>query len=231
MDQKLNSPFKQQLLKEQGNHQINIMNNFLKKRINIKLVSGFTLVEALVAISILMIAIASPISISQKSLSTAILSRDQMTAAYLAQDAIEAVKNIRDEIAITSPQGSTDWLGILNNCLCTGESSECSSFNDVNYCNIDTTTAILDSSSIKVSGDGDNPLRIAQNIEDNIFIKYDLDLTGVPSKYSRFINIKVSPDNQNEALISVRVSWSSPIGTQTIDIRDFIYNYSENIEP
>lgn len=67
---------------------------------NKKIISGFTLIEALVAISLLMIAISSPIMLAQKGLSSSILSRDQMIASFLAQDGIEAVKNIRDEIAI-----------------------------------------------------------------------------------------------------------------------------------
>jgi hypothetical protein len=51
--------------------------------------SGFTIVETLVAVAILMIAIAGPLTIVNKSLRAAMEAQDQVTAAYLAQDVIE----------------------------------------------------------------------------------------------------------------------------------------------
>jgi prepilin-type N-terminal cleavage/methylation domain-containing protein len=58
--------------------------------------SGFTLVETLVAIAILMIAIAGPLTVAEKGLSAAIYARDQLMASYLAQDGLEYAKNIVD---------------------------------------------------------------------------------------------------------------------------------------
>ena len=65
---------------------------FFRREFASKANSAFTLVEALVAISILMIAIASPMTLAQKGLSTATQSKDQMIAAFLAQgmDALDA---------------------------------------------------------------------------------------------------------------------------------------------
>ena len=94
---------------------------------------GFTLIEALIAISILMIAIASPMVISQKGLTDAVLSRDEATASFLAQDGIEAVKNIRDTTALAAKTSNiTDWISGLNTGLNNCESPS--------YCNIDTTS-------------------------------------------------------------------------------------------
>jgi Tfp pilus assembly protein PilV len=58
--------------------------------------SGFTLVETLVAITILMIAIAGPLTVAEKSLSASIYARDQLMASYLAQDGMEYMRNIVD---------------------------------------------------------------------------------------------------------------------------------------
>lgn len=58
--------------------------------------SGFTIVETLVAITILMIAIAGPLSIASKSLNAALVARNQLIASYLAQESMEVIKNIRD---------------------------------------------------------------------------------------------------------------------------------------
>ena len=61
---------------------------------------GFTMVETLVAISILTIAVIGPLGIISQALHTSYYTRNQMTAYYLAQEAIEYVKNERDEQGI-----------------------------------------------------------------------------------------------------------------------------------
>ena len=218
--------------------------SFLKrsnKKTMPNLMSGFTLIEALVAISILMIAIASPMTLAQKGLSTATLSKDQMIASFLAQDAIEAVKNIRDQIAV-SDLTPADWLygnGLngsgpsLTNCICNDVDKICN-FDSAtpSYCTIDTTSSVWDSNSIKSNNQNLGVLKIFSDT-DGKFLRYGYisgDATDGPdSRFARYINIKRSDSNSNEAAVNVRVSWDSPQGLQKIDIQDFIYNYSENL--
>jgi type II secretory pathway pseudopilin PulG len=61
---------------------------------------GFTLVETLVAITILLLVIIGPITIAQKGVQNAYYANNQMTAIYLAQEAIEAVRRQRDQVAL-----------------------------------------------------------------------------------------------------------------------------------
>lgn len=84
------------------------MKKFLKK-IKEKEREGFTIVETLVAITILMIAIVGPMTIAQRGLMASIYARDQVTASYLAQDAMEYMINFRDQNAGTSGIFRT-WL-------------------------------------------------------------------------------------------------------------------------
>lgn len=50
----------------------------------------------MVAITLLSVAIVAPMALTTQSLATAYYARDQITAFYLAQEAIEAVRAIRD---------------------------------------------------------------------------------------------------------------------------------------
>lgn len=65
--------------------------NFSKKNLR-----GFTLLETMVAIAILLIAVVGPISIIGSSLNKIYFARDQVVAINLAQEGIEAVRAVRD---------------------------------------------------------------------------------------------------------------------------------------
>lgn len=178
---------------------------------------GFTLVEALVAISILMVAIVTPMTIAQNGLSSAMYSKDQMTASFLAQDAIEYIKNKRDEIGVQKDPlaGKTDgeWIG---------KSGYFSTCFQVAGCKIDTINNNVSAFSV-----GDK-LKIKREL-DGKFLYYGHD-NGEISKFTRkiFITSPVVTD-VNEAMIDVTVSWQNGGNTETVEIKNFIYNYWENL--
>jgi len=58
---------------------------------------GFTLIETLVAIAILMIAVAGPLVIASKGLYAALYAKDQSTATFLASEGLEILRNIKDD--------------------------------------------------------------------------------------------------------------------------------------
>ena len=86
-------------------------------KINISLQQGFTMIETLIAVAILMISIAGPLTIAQKGLTAATYARDQVTASFLAQDVMEYVKNVRDyNVKRANPNSLTDWLIKMDDC-------------------------------------------------------------------------------------------------------------------
>jgi Tfp pilus assembly protein PilV len=106
----------------------------LQKNKNLKNNGGFTIIESLVAIFIILLAITGPMVFTQNGLRTAFLSRDQITAFFLSQDAIETIKNYRNGEAIgiinnTNPD-PLSWMGtFFNNCFdnpTTGDIKGCS---------------------------------------------------------------------------------------------------------
>ncbi|HEY0220976.1 MAG TPA: prepilin-type N-terminal cleavage/methylation domain-containing protein, partial [Candidatus Paceibacterota bacterium] len=72
---------------------------------------GFTLVESLVAISILSLSILSTFTVVSSSLKSSSLAKEQVIAFYLAQEAMEYIKNVRDNNALASLNGGANtWL-------------------------------------------------------------------------------------------------------------------------
>ncbi len=71
--------------------------------------SGLTIIESLVAISILVIAVLGPLVIVSQALRTSFFARDQLTTYYLAQEVIEHVRNLRDKNSLTKTDAA-EWL-------------------------------------------------------------------------------------------------------------------------
>ena len=72
---------------------------------------GFTLIETLVAVSLLSVAIVAPMSLTTKSLAAAYYARDQIVAFHLAQEAVETVRHFRDNNILQTALGNpTDIL-------------------------------------------------------------------------------------------------------------------------
>ena len=86
---------------------------------------GFTIIETLVAVTVLMIAVSGPLVVASKGLTTALYARDQVIASYLAQETMEMIKNIRDNNlgAVNNPKA---WLtSIRGNDQCQDASDAC----------------------------------------------------------------------------------------------------------
>jgi hypothetical protein len=178
-----------------------------------------------------------------------------MVAAFLAQDGMEAVMNIRDEIAIRGVGGTNgDWLEgtVLNDCMCDVSNCDIDKLTTLSFCTIDSTasswTRGTQNSSIKKGFYLAAKLKSSFNVSTDgtkSFLKYDYNPKNSPScagftgsgicsedtKFTRYINIQKDPTNTNpdEAKVSVLVSWDSPLGPQKIPLQKFIYNYSENL--
>ncbi len=75
--------------------------------------AGFTLIETLVAVSLLSIAIVAPMSLTTQSLSTAYYARDQITAFNLAQEGLEAVRAFRDGQILEISQSSSGGVNLF----------------------------------------------------------------------------------------------------------------------
>lgn len=110
--------------------------------------SGFTLIETLVAVTIIAFAVTGPLFTASRALVAAEIARDQLTASYLAQEGVEYVRAMRDTEYLAAYQAGgatvseTAWSNFLSG----------SNAGSITQCR--TTTCTLDPSRAMGSGDG-----------------------------------------------------------------------------
>ncbi len=85
--------------------------------------AGFTIVEALVAISIFSIAVTGVITVASKGGNDTIALRNRLTANYLAQEGIELMRSKRDSYDVEFSSGG--WTEFINGATGAGCPTEC----------------------------------------------------------------------------------------------------------
>lgn len=172
---------------------------------------GFTIMETLVAIFILLISTTGPLAFAQGGLRASFLARDQIVAFYLAQDVIETIKNVRDNTALSG--GGTGWLSGLKDCVPPSSNAE------YKKCTMQTyyQGGILTGNC----GTGEcDALRY-----DPVSREYVFDSSKPVSKYKRTIYVSEIVTNR-EAQIIVEVSWDSNFFSERrIFVQENIYNW------
>lgn len=154
---------------------------------------GFTLVETLVAISILMIAITGPLTIASKALTTALTSRDQVIATFLVQDVHEYIHNIKDR----NLYRNNPWLQDLGNGTSCTVSSPC----------IIDTSGVLGSPAAATAVSGNN----TQLYRDSIGRYTHVATNNTRTIFNRQFYIEELPlqdlGQTYQARVVVKVSW------------------------
>jgi len=169
--------------------------------------TGFTLIETLVAVAILGLAIVGPISIASNGLFTALYAKDQIAAFYLAQDAIEYVRNLRDNNKLNGRTWL--WYSAFQNLT---DASVCGV-----ACRIDTINGTV-TSCISVAACDATKLFYDNSTG---FYRYGV---GVNSLFSRTITITPVGISNREIRITASVTWKTGFRTKTISFRDNLLN-------
>jgi type II secretory pathway pseudopilin PulG len=216
------------------------MKNFYKIKTKSKIgEAGFTIVETLVAISILTIALTGPLAIVAQSLRASFYSRDQVTAYYLAQEAIEYIRNTRDNNSLQEIRTHTDWLETIG---------EIGGVDRINNPGAETNKLYLEKSGnyqLKACNSVCPNMRYADpSVPTNSSkLPYGEDDPGLPlSKFTREIVLNrgladvSDPGNidlakNREVVVTVRVKWTTPSGEKNVVIRENLFNWQiENFE-
>ncbi len=163
---------------------------------------GFTLVETIIATAVILLSITGPLTIATRSLTSAVFARDQVTAFYLAQEAVEFIRNKRDNNTLSN----TLWTDGLSECI--GQLCIIDATKDID--NVDAfKTCVGPCEKLKISNGG----------------LYGYDSLWVSTRFTR--KIIINPINNNEVNIDVTISWESGPIKKSFTISENILNWQQ----
>lgn len=176
---------------------------------------GYSLVETLIAVSILLLSIVGPMTIAAKGIQTGIFVSDQTTAVFLAQEQIESVMAVRNQEALKElgTDGVWDWTtsGALSHCFGSGGcniiwNNDGDPYYNVQQCNAGNSNCqlYLDTAAERA--------------------KFTTTNSGVQTKYRRVLQLQQL--GGREVVASSTVSWSSSLfgGQRSVTLRSSFFN-------
>ncbi len=180
--------------------------------------TGYSLVETLVAVSILLLSIVGPMTIASKGIQTGIFVGDQTTAIYLAQEQIESVMAIRNDEALLNDYEEEVWDWTTG-----GDFQTCF---DGTGCNIiwrETTNADNRYYDVVNCTGANDDCRLTYNA-DGSRVKYRVGGAGEETMYTRVLDLTRVGDREVEAVVTV--SWQANLfGTErSVVLRSSFFN-------
>lgn len=172
---------------------------------------GFTIIETLVAIAVLMIAIAGPLVIASKGLTAALYSKDQMIASFLAQESMEVIKNIRD----TEFKNGRDAFSPMGNC----DSGKPCDADPLDGNLINTANVGTEGHQIYFNPDTGYTSNTSFSGDETIFKRYFY-MEDVPQSVG---SVTSDPD-ENQKIVHVVVTWNEGTVPFATEIAELITN-------
>lgn len=165
---------------------------------------GFTLVESLVAITVLLTAVTGPLTIAAQGIGLANFARQQITAIFLAQEAIEYVRSVRDGNILTDDDPAL-WLTGLSDCM------------DGTPCLIDVTQPSVKS----CTGGACVPIRFH---ETSGHYGYSETAGWEETPFTREVTITETEEDA-EVIVEVRVSWQTGVISKDFTVTETLLNW------
>lgn len=160
---------------------------------------AFTLIETLVAITVLLISLVGPLTLAAQALKSAYYARDEVTAFYLAQEGLEYVRAVRDQNYLANPQ--EPWLTGITDCV----SASC----NVDFLNFSHTLC-------------PNGVCPALLIDQNGFFNTQ---SGTPSNFTRTLTLTPITGMPDEMESSVTISWTSAGINRSFQVSEYLFNW------
>jgi len=184
------------------------MDKFFKQKKNRK-VSGFTLIETLVAISIFSTSILTLIMFLSSGVSDIGFTKKKIVANFLAQEGIEYLRNMRDNYIFYTDYNSLTWNSFISKISSCDED-----------CGFDLSVAQTDDESIFLCSDHVGLCELY--IENG---NYNTNLEGVDSGFAR--SIKMAVVSSGEIKVFSTVSWSHNDEDYSVTLTENLFDWSE----
>ena len=194
--------------------------------------SGFSLVETLVAITILLIVIVGPMTISMQTAKSSSFASEQVTAFFLAQEGIELVEKARNDLQIRYFLPTTDsnylpqpWTTNFSNT--SGTYALCYA---ANGCGLSITDDDIGSLAApqNCSTLTNCLLKFDPNTNTRAHYKHTSTSVLIATPYTRVISLQLI--NANEVRVVSRVSWrtGSLVSEQDVTVETRLFNVYGN---
>ncbi|MBI2175261.1 MAG: prepilin-type N-terminal cleavage/methylation domain-containing protein [Parcubacteria group bacterium] len=180
--------------------------------------SGFSLLETLVAVAILTGAVLGPLALASQSIRSSGLSQDRIAAFFLAQEAMEFVRNRRDENGLLrlTDSGRT-WLSGLEACR-----------TDINADGCIVDPFPMEAGGTIAACSGSCPYLPYGTAVDTERYGYDIPSFFIQSqKYRRTVYIEPIQEDV-EVRVRVIIEWVTPLkssGTDSFTTEERLFNW------
>jgi len=199
--------------------------------------NGFSLVETLVAIAILLIIIVGPMSIATNSANSTSFANQQIMAYFLAQEGLELAQKGRDDFLLRGfdsgyPEGDNDAWNQFTDTSSAGQFSDCFSsdgcsleMGDGNDDGLaDGTVAVIVDRCSNANG---CRLYLTAATDERSHYTYDSNNAEI-TDFTRIITMEQTPPNNNnkDVLVTSEVTWrtGNQIAEQTTTATTYLYN-------
>lgn len=176
---------------------------------------GYSLVEVLVAITVLLIALVGPLTIAHSGLKRSVQSKDSTQAVFLAQEGIEAVVKLREDAALAA--SAYNNIGQIWDTTFDTLHSRCSGSAGcgVTIANDGTVTT---SSIYQCSGSN---CLIKYQGSDRVPYKQGGAVAGTDTIFTRSVQVNVTGDSH--ARVRSTVSWTGA-NPSSVTLETYVYN-------
>lgn len=166
--------------------------------------AGFTLIETFVAVLVLVFAVVGPLTLTSRSLNATLSARDELVGTYLAQEAIEHVRYLRD----SSMLRGEDWMTNLGNCI-----------------NQDCMVDVWDLGAVPEACSNDGCAQLEYNEATH---KYGYGNGGELTQFVRSVHI-YDTSQSHEKTVVVVVAWQSGTRSHALEIRENMLNWASGV--